>query len=82
MIPVTVTYTDKVSRDPNWGLDDFQFNDEMIKFNEHKSEREHSKKVYDWEILDLFFLHHNFDPNYNNPFHIQSEDYLVKKVNI
>ena len=41
---------------------------EMIKYgkkdNEYKSEGEHSMQVYDWEILELFFLHHNLDPNF------------------
>ena len=72
--------TDKLSRDPNWGLDEFQLNYEMVKFNEHKSEGKHSKKVYDWEILELFFLHHNLDPIFD--FYRQNieEDELVEEV--
>ena len=60
---------------------------EMIKYgkkdNEYKSEGEHSMQVYDWEILELFFLHHNLDPNFicnpNNPYYWYEED-LAKEV--
>ena len=65
-LPMVVNY------DTNWGLQEFQIirnksvpdNEKMVKFNEHKSEGQHSKQVYDWEILELFFLHHNLDPRF------------------
>ena len=61
---MTVSYTTIQwgSADPNWGSDEFLY--EEYGKNEYKSEEEHSKQVYDWEILELFFLHHNLDPNF------------------
>ena len=78
MIPVTVSYTTIQwgSADPNWGSDEFLY--EEYGKNEYKSEEEHSKQVYDWEILQLFFLHHNLDPN----FYLTYEEDKVRQVKI
>ena len=73
MIPITVSYTeDTVSRDTNWGYNEFGVDwrsGEMWKFGkldeEYKSEGDHSKQVYDWEILERFFDSHNLLPNFN-----------------
>ena len=70
MIPITVSYTeDTVSRDTNWGYNEFGvdfLSGKMWKFGkldgEYKSEGDHSKHVYDWEILELFFDSHNLLP--------------------
>ena len=52
--------------DPNggWDLLPVPDNEKIIKLKEHKSVGEHSKQVYDWEILELFFRHHNLAPNF------------------
>ena len=58
----------------------------MIKFgkndDEYKSEGKHSKQVYDWEILELFFLHHNMDPNFTfDPFdYFRDEEEIMEEV--
>ena len=87
MIPVTVSSVNKVSRDPNWGLEEFWYDgwdDELIKYGkndeEYKSMGEHSKKVYDWEILELFFTHtHNLDPIFKDQPVLEEEE-LVNEV--
>ena len=68
MIPVTVSSNKDQANDPNWAFNEFMVqtdgSNEIIKFDEHKSKGDHSKLVYDWEILELFFRHHNLNPNY------------------
>ena len=80
MIPVTVSYTTIQwgSADPNWGSDEFLYEEYGKNDDEYKSEGEHSKQVYDWEILELFFLHHNLDPN----FYLTYEEDKVRQVKI
>ena len=58
MIPVTVSNTYIPIEDPNWGQD------EVFDDDEYKPEGEHTKKIYDREILELFFLQHNLEPSY------------------
>ena len=64
MIPVTVseTYIKNIYQehmgDHNWGQD------EVFDDDEYKPESEHTKKIYDREILELFFLQHNLEPSY------------------
>ena len=78
MIPVRVVKIDGGSSDPNWELHEFEINDgynpvpvpdneKIVKLNEHKSLGQHSKQVYDWEILELFFRHQNLAPNFPEP---------------
>ena len=67
MIPVTVSNTYIKIGDPNWGQDEFF--DDTLKYSkndddEYKPEGEHTKKIYDREILELFFLQHNLEPSY------------------
>ena len=76
MTQVSLSHTDDRSLDPNWGYNEFWYNDKMIKYGkndeEYKSVGEHSKKVYDWEILELFFIRHNMTPNfYSNAYEFQ-----------
>ena len=65
MIPVTVSetyiknkYQEHIIGDHNWEQDEVFYNDE------YKPEGEHTKKIYDREILELFFLQHNLEPSY------------------
>ena len=84
MIPVTVSFKEKISVDKNWELSEFSVErlpavwngmyhisdgyDGMTKYGkndeEYKSKGKHSKQVYDWEILEQFFLHHNLVPKF------------------
>ena len=45
---------------------------------EHRSEGDYSKQALDEEILELFFLHHNLDPN----FYLTYEEDKVRQVRI
>ena len=72
MTQVSLSHTDDRSLDPNWGYNEFlydKWDGEMRKYgkknDEYKAEGEHSKKVYDWEILDLFFRLHNLNPYFS-----------------
>ena len=80
MIPVRVSFTTIQwgSADPNWGSDEFLYEEYGKNDDEYKSEGEHSKQVYDMEILELLFLHHNLDPN----FYLTYEEDKVRQVKI
>ena len=60
---------EKYKPDPNggWDLLPVPDNEKIVKLNEHKSLGQHSKQVYDWEILELFFRHQNLAPNFPEP---------------
>ena len=92
MIPINISYTEEVvSRDTNWGYNEFRvYYGEMLKFGklgedeEYKSEGYHSKQVYDWEILELFFRHHNLVPNFpktDRNYDLTLEEQKIAEVN-
>ena len=91
MIPLRVVHIEGGSIDPNWELDEFRmkwFNadyeriNEIVKLNEHKSVGEHSKQVYDWEILELFFCHHNLAPHFPESMHNQKLSHVEQKISM
>ena len=72
--------------DPNggWDLLPVPDNEKIVKLNEHKSVGKHSKQVYDWEILELFFRHHNLVPNFpktDRNYDLTLEEQKIAEVN-
>ena len=72
--------------DPNggWDLLPMPDNEKIVKLNEHKSLGEHSKQAYDWEILELFFRHHNLVPNFpdtDRNYDLTLEEQKIAEVN-
>ena len=70
--------------DPNggWDLLPVPDNEKIIKLKEHKSVGEHSKQVYDWEILELFFCHHNLAPHFPESMHNQKLSHVEQKISM
>ena len=72
--------------DPNggWDLLPVPDNEKIVKLNEHKSVGKHSKQVYDWEILEIFFRHHNLVPNFpktDRNYDLTLEEQKIAEVN-